>query len=60
MNREQCKGCVHFRAGGGGDKMTTSYKFCHHLLDTNRRRAVGEDEVCLSRTTKREKAKSRA
>jgi hypothetical protein len=55
VNREQCRGCIYFIAGGGGQKVNLSEKFCHHLLHTDKRRVVGEDEKCLSRTTKRQK-----
>lgn len=46
MNRKQCKGCDYFRSSAGGSDM----RFCHHLLDTGKRRKVGENEICLSKT----------
>lgn len=48
MNRKQCKDCAYFRSSAGGSDM----KFCHHLLDTGKRRKVGENEICLSKTKK--------
>ena len=45
MNREQCKGCVYFRSGGGNPD---SIKFCHYMLYTDKRRRVAEDGKCLS------------
>lgn len=49
MNREQCKGCAYFLDGGGGSKKG-GYKFCHYMLFTGKRRAVGDCEECLSRS----------
>ena len=46
--RQQCKGCTYFR---GVDYGKHSYHFCHHLLYTNKRRQVGENDLCLSRST---------
>lgn len=45
MDREQCKGCAYFKTAHGGNG---AYRFCHHLLDTGKRRQVGENDECLS------------
>lgn len=45
MNQKQCKGCVYFRAGNGGQE---GMKFCHYMLYTDKRRQVAEDGKCLS------------
>lgn len=49
MDREQCRGCVHFRIL----TMGRSIKACHYMLDTGDSRARDGDK-CLSRETKRE------
>lgn len=49
MNREQCRGCVHFRIL----TMGRSIKACHYMLDTGDSRARDGDK-CFSRETKRE------
>ena len=53
MNREQCKGCAYFLAGGGGKKQHDTLRFCHYMLYTGERRKVGKKERCLSRTDKK-------
>lgn len=55
MDREQCKGCGYFMAGGGGLKQHESLRFCHYMLYTGERRKVGENEKCLSRAEKAKK-----
>jgi hypothetical protein len=45
MNRKQCKGCAYFIGHNG-----TGMKFCHYMLYTGKRRKVGEDEKCLSKS----------
>lgn len=46
--REQCVGCTFFRSS---DYRPHSYCFCHHYLYTKKRRQVGENGICLSRST---------
>lgn len=53
MNREQCVGCAYFLAGRAANDATNGERFCHYLLYTNKRRQVGENEICLSRREKR-------
>lgn len=53
MNTEQCKGCGYYRTSSGA---VGDIHFCHHLLDTGKRRQVGENEICLSRAEKGKRA----
>ena len=46
MNRQQCKGCAYFKYCSGG----TGTKCCHYMLYTGKRRKVGENEKCLSKS----------
>lgn len=57
MNREQCEGCAYFLSGGGGkaESRCGGIRFCHHMLYTGKRREVGENEICLSRSETRKK-----
>lgn len=55
MNREQCKGCAYFIAGAGGTKVHASERFCHYMLYTGKRRKVGENEKCLSKSKEAKK-----
>lgn len=55
MDRKQCKDCGYFIAGGGGVKTHDTVRFCHYMLYTGKRRAVGENEKCLSKSKKAEK-----
>lgn len=50
MDRGQCKGCAYFKPAHSNGK--GAYCFCHHLLDTGKRRQVGENDKCLSWTKK--------
>lgn len=43
---KQCNGCVFWRPAMGG---TRGAKFCHHLLDTDKRKVV-VNEICQSRS----------
>lgn len=52
MNREQCVGCAYFLAGRAANEAQNSERFCHYLLYTQKRRQVGENEICLSRREK--------
>lgn len=45
--QKQCKDCVYLKRANG----LCGIKFCHHLLETNKRRVVGENGQCLSKTT---------
>lgn len=53
MNRKQCEGCSYFIAGNYANKAGAGERFCHYMLLTGQRRKRGEDDKCLSRTTKR-------
>ena len=44
LNTEQCEGCIYWRSANGYKRETC---FCHHLLDTGRRR-VDIDGECQS------------
>lgn len=44
---KQCAGCVYWRGANG---QRQEMRFCHFLLDTDKRRVV-ENGVCLSRDT---------
>lgn len=47
---EKCANC-HFWRGANGCHSAEGMKFCHHLLDTNKRRKVDEETGgCLSYT----------
>lgn len=48
VNVERCYDCKYWRNGGGSYSGSNSVKFCHHLLETNKRRQVGADGKCLS------------
>lgn len=52
MNREQCVGCAYFMSGRSYTNAPDVERFCHYMLYTNKRRQVGENEICLSRHEK--------
>lgn len=54
MKREHCNGCVYWKSAGG---YRTSARFCHHLLETGKRR-VEVGGICRSRTPKEGKERA--
>jgi len=52
MNREQCVGCAYFISGRSCGDSRDEDRFCHYMLYTQKRRQVGENEICLSRREK--------
>lgn len=50
---EQCPGCFYFR--GNYNNGAGVSRFCHYMLLTEKRRKIGENGECLSRTDKKRK-----
>lgn len=50
-NTDRCRDCRYWKTGDGSYN-TGSFCFCHHLLDTGKRRVVGEDGKCKSQKTR--------
>lgn len=48
VNVERCHDCKYWRNGGSSYSGSNSVKFCHHLLETEKRRQVDTDGLCLS------------
>ena len=55
MDRKQCRGCGYFKAGGGGVTNHDTLRFCHYMLYTGKRREVGENGKCLSKSKEAQK-----
>lgn len=47
---KKCLACLYWQPPHGS---STSFRFCHHLLDTGKRRKRGDGKECLSYTKRR-------